>query len=92
MLMEMNKPIWSPAEAAWLLAEVYAGSLGEVCDIDPVTQEELVRALDADPAYLEATWDAWVEPLILLYGWSEERIDEARSWLDAVLLGGLAIP
>ena len=88
----MNSVIWSPAEAAWLLAEIYAGSLGEVCDIDPVTQEELARALDADPEYLQATREAWVEPMTLLYGWSEERIDEARYWLDAELLGGLAIP
>ena len=88
----MIKPIWSPAKAAWLLAEVYAGSLGEAYEIDPVTQEELARALDADPEYLEATWDAWVEPLTLLYGWSEERIDQARYWLDAEFLGGLAIP
>lgn len=74
----MNRVIWSPAQAAWLLAEIYAGSLREVCDIDPVTQEELARALDADPEYLQATREAWVEPMTLLYGWSEERIDQAR--------------
>jgi hypothetical protein len=87
----MSKPIWSPAEAAWLLAEVYAGSQGEASDIDPVTQEELARALDADPAYLEATWDAWLD-MLDMYGWGEQCIDEARYWLDAELLGGLAIP
>ena len=88
----MSEPIWSPLEASWLLAEVYAGSLGESYEIDPVTQEELARALDANPAYLEATWDAWVEPMILLYGWSEERISDARSWLDTQFLGGLPNP
>jgi hypothetical protein len=87
----MSGPTWSAQEASWLLAEVYAGSLGDASDIDPVTQEELARALDADLAYLEATWDAWLK-MLDLYGWSEQRIDEARYWLDAELLGGLAIP
>ncbi len=40
----MTDPVWRPEEAARLLAEVYGGSLGEACDIDPVTKEELARA------------------------------------------------
>ena len=78
-------------EAARLLAGVYAGSQGQVSDIDPVTQEELARAIDADPEYLEATWEVWVH-LMVLYGWSEPQIDIARYWLDAEFVGGLAIP
>lgn len=56
----MNSMVWSPEAAAQLLAEVYAGSQGEVLDVDPVTQGELARVLDADPEYLEATWQVWV--------------------------------
>jgi hypothetical protein len=87
----MSDPVWPPEKAAQLLAEVYAGSLGEGSDIDPATQAELARDLDADPAYLEATWEAWLDPMYL-YGWREERIDAARYWLDAEFLGGLASP
>ena len=88
----MNSPVWSPEKAASLLTEVYAGSQGEACDVDPVTQEELVRALDADPAYLEATWAAWQKPLEGVYGWTARSIDDARYWLDTELLGSLACP
>jgi hypothetical protein len=76
----MSETVWSPAEAARLLAKLYAERQGELPQVDPVMQEELARALDADPAYLEATWDAWLDPMIL-YGWSEQCIDEARYWL-----------
>ena len=92
MLSEMSTPVWSVEEAGVLLADVYAGSLGEASEIDPVTQEELVRAMDADPAYLEATWDVWHRALRGVYGWNEQRIGEARYWLDAELLGALLSP
>lgn len=87
----MNRPVWSPVEAAMLLADLYAGSLGEACDIDLVAQAKVARALDADPEYLEAAWEAWLDPMIL-YGWNEQQIDDARYWLDAEFLGGLANP
>jgi hypothetical protein len=91
MLLQMSEPVWSPVEAARLLVEVYAGSLGEPCDIDALAQEELARALDADPVFLEAAWEEWVDPM-LLDGWGEQRIDDARYWLDAEFLGGLSNP
>ena len=90
MLAGMDASVWFPEEAARLLEEVYAGSLGTVSDVGLVTQEELARALDADPEYLEATWEVWV--LMGMPGWTQKRIDEARTWLDAEFLGGLAIP
>jgi hypothetical protein len=83
---------WSPEEAARLLAEVYAGSLGARSEFDPVKQEELARALDADPEYLEAAWEVWVLAGMRSSRWTQERIDEARYWLDAEFLGGLPVP
>ena len=73
-----------------MLIDVYAGSLGKA-GIDPVTQQGLVRAVDTDPVYLETTWEVWVH-LMVLYGWSEPQIDDARYWRDAEFVGGLAIP
>lgn len=71
--------MWSPEKAASLLAEVHAGNQGEACHVDPVTQEELTRALDADPAYLEATWAARQKALEGVYGWTAQSIDGART-------------
>ena len=88
----MTIPVRSAAKAARLLAEVYAGSQGEAYDVDPVTEEELARAMNANPVYLEATWNAWVSELEGLYGWTRKEIDDARYWLDAAFLGGLPVP
>ena len=87
MLVGMDQSVWSPEEAAQLLEEVYAGSLGTVSDVGLVTQEELARALDADPDVLEETWEVWV--LMGMPGWTEKQMDDARTWLDVEFLGGL---
>ena len=88
----MGSVEWSPEEAARLLADVYAGHLRVESDIDPVKQEELARALNADPEYLEAAWEVWVLAGMRSSRWTQERIDEARYWLDAEFLGGLPAP
>ena len=89
----MTPPRWTPVEAAYHLGEAFAAQHGEDDrDTDPVTLEDLARALDADPEYLEASWEAWHEGMSDNTSWTEGEIDDARYWLDTVVVGGLANP
>ena len=65
------------------------GSGREGLDPDPVTLEALAWALDTHPEYLKQVWEAWEDELILSK-WSQERRDQARYWLDAVVISGIA--
>lgn len=84
-------PKWTAIEAAYHLGEAYAAEQGEDADYSPYEVELIARAMDADPDYLDAVWDAWQEEL-LLAPHTEETVNEARYWLDVVLIGGLANP
>jgi len=81
---------WTVSEAADVLAEVYLVDLGghSFTAPDPVTFEALARALDAQPEMLEQVWQAWDAQLVKA-GWSQGHRDQARYWLDAVVIGGI---
>lgn len=76
--------------AAYLLGEAYANAC-EACPwlFSPQRLTQLAQALDADPDLLEEAWTFWTWEMST---WSEAAIMEARSWVDAVLIGGLPIP
>jgi len=83
---------WTIPEAVDLLAEAHWVDLGgQGLDPDPVTLEALIRALAFRPEVLEEVRQAWEEEL-LLSEWSQERRDQARYWLDAVMVGRMADP
>lgn len=84
-------PKWTAIEAAYHLGEAYAAEQGIDADYSPYEVELIARAMDADPDYLEDVWDAWQEEL-LLAAYTDKQVDEARYWLDVVLIGGLANP
>jgi len=87
----MNRMYWTVLEAADLVAEAYLVDLGgrRFMAPDPITLEALARALDARPEVLEQVWQAW-EAQLARAGWSEAHRDQARYWLDVVLIGGIA--
>jgi len=82
------RPFYSPVEAAGLLADAWAADRGEEGWVDPVTLEALAWSLDADPEYLEETWQAWADELEA-QGYTPTELDEARYWLDVVVIGGI---
>ena len=49
----------------------------------------MAQALDADPDYLEEVWEVWHEEM-QQNGWTEKQLNEARYWLDAVVLDEMA--
>jgi len=77
-------------EAVELLAEAYLVDLGNWASRapDPITLEALARALDARPEVLEQVWNAW-EAQLVNAGWAQTHRDQARYWLDAVVIGGI---
>ena len=88
----MPDPRWSSSNHAYHLGEAYAASQGEDDrNTDPVTFEEVARELDADPELLEAAWEAWHEEMDV-EGWTEKQVNEARYWLDVVVIGDLTNP
>jgi len=92
----MSQMYWTVSEAADVLAEVYLVDLGGHSftapdPVDPVTFEALARALDAQPEMLEQVWQAWDAQLVNA-GWAQTHRDQARYWLDAVVIGGLTFP
>ncbi len=70
-------PKWTAIEAAYHLGEAYAAEQGEDADYSPYETELIARAMDADPKYLEAVWDAWQVEL-LRTGQTDKQVDEAR--------------
>jgi hypothetical protein len=86
----MPDPRWTTTEHAYHLDEAYAIVLGEVdSDTDPVTLEEVARELDSDPELLEEAWEAWSDELTAR-GYTQKQIDQARYWLDTVVIDELA--
>jgi len=82
---------WTVAEAVELLAEALRVDLGGVgADPDPVTLEALARALELEPEMLELVRETWESEMILAE-WTQVRRDEAQYWLDAVMIGGIAV-
>jgi len=83
---------WTVLEAADLLAEAYLVDLGRRPSThpDPITLEALARALDARPEVLEQVWQAW-EAQLVTAGWSERHRNQARYWLDVVVIGGITV-
>ncbi len=53
--------------------------------------EEIARELDSDPELLEAAREAWHEK-VEVDGETEKQVNEARYWLDVVVIGDLVIP
>lgn len=51
--------------------------------------EVMARALDADTDYLEEVWEVSHDEMEL-NGWNEKQLNEARYWLDAVVLDEMA--
>jgi len=85
----MNRVYWTVAETVELLAEAYWVDLGwQGQSPDPITLEALAWALDGNPKYREQVWDAWEDELILS-DWPTERREQARSWLDTMVIGGI---
>jgi hypothetical protein len=86
-------PKWATIKAACHLGEAYTAEQGQDADDRPYETEPIAQAMDADPENLEAVWAAWQEKL-LLAGQSDKQVNEneARYWLDVVLIGGLANP
>jgi len=89
----MSRMYWTVSEAADVLAEVYLVDLGghSFTAPDPVTFEALARALDAQPEMLEQVWQAWNAQLMNA-GWAQRHRDQARYWLDTVVIGGITLP
>lgn len=88
----MNRIYWTVPEAVELLAEAYWVDLGrQGLDPDPVALEARAWALDGHPEYLGQVWSAWEDELILAE-WSSERQDQARYWLDAIVIGRITLP
>jgi len=88
----MNRMHWTVQEAVDLLAEAHwVDQGGQGLNPDPVTLEALVRALATRPETFEQVWEVWEDELILSEC-SQERRDQARSWLDAVVLHELENP
>jgi len=82
---------WTVAEAVELLAEALWADLGGIgVDPDPVTLEALARALELAPEILGLVWETWESEMIFAE-WPQARRDEAQYWLDAVLIGGIAV-
>ena len=89
----MNRMYWTVLEAVDLLTRAYLVDLGGRASMgpDPITFEALARALDARPEVLEQVWQTWDEQMGRA-GWTETHRDQARYWLDAVVIGGIAVP
>jgi len=89
----MSRMYWTVLEAADLLAEVYLVDLGRqsLMAPDPIIFEALARALYKQPKMLEQVWQAW-EAQLVNAGWSQANRDQARYWLDAVVIGGMTLP
>jgi len=66
------------------LAEAYCVNGGQGRDPDPITLEALAR-----PGILEQVWQTWEAQLVDI-GWSQAHRDQARDWLDAMMIGGIA--
>jgi len=81
---------WTVLEDASLLDRAYLVDSGETVFFapDPITLEALARALYARPEVLEQVWQAWEKQLVEA-GWSEAHRDQAHSWLDTVVIGGI---
>jgi len=88
----MNQMHWTISEAVALLMQAYLVDLGgrQSLDPDPITLEALARALDARPEVLEQVWTVW-EDCLIQASWSRTHRDQARYWLDTVVIGGIAI-
>jgi len=88
----MNRMHWTIPEAVDLLAEAHWVDMGgQGLDPDPITLDALAQALAARPEVLEEVRKAWEDELPLAE-WSQERRDQANSWLDAFVLDGLSNP
>ncbi len=75
----------TPSLAAYMLGEAYANGTVQGSGMpEAVRLEALARALDANPALLEATWALWTWEMA---GWRQAEIMEARYWLNALLIG-----
>jgi len=87
----MHRMYWTVSEAADLLSEAYLVDLSGRASLapDPITLEALARALDARPEVLEQVWHAWDAQLVKA-GWSKVHRNQARYWLDAVVIGGIS--
>lgn len=86
----MPRPRWTPTEHAYHLDEAYAVVLGEFdSDTDPVTLQEMARELNSDPELLGATWEFWRGQLLERH-YAQVQVNQARSWLDRVVIGRLA--
>lgn len=86
----MELAYWIPFEVAHHLGEAYAASQGaDSAEPDLATLEVMAQALDADPDYLEEVWEVWHDEMEM-NGWSEKQLNEARYWLDAVVLDEMA--
>jgi len=84
---------WTVVEAVDLLFEVYLVDLGRQSLMvpDPIIFGALARALYKQPKMLEQVWHAW-EAQLVDAGWSQAHRDQARDWLDAVVIGGMTLP
>jgi len=87
----MHRMHWTVLEAVALLDRAYLVDSGETAFFapDPITLEALARALDARPEVLEQVWHAWDAQLVKA-GWSKVHRNQARYWLDAVVIGGVS--
>lgn len=88
MLSGMS-PKWTAIEAAYHLGEAWVAQQGEDADHSPVETQAIARVMDADPEYFEEVWDVWQEEL-LLAAYTQKQIDEARYWLEVVVIDELS--
>ena len=65
------------------------GQGDEARDTRHVQLKDVARKLELDPEVLEAAWEAWREEMDES-GWTEKQMDEARYWLDVMVIGDLA--
>jgi len=88
----MNRMHWTVQEAVDLLAEAHWVDMGgQGLDPDPVTLDALAQALAARPEVLEEVRKAWGDEL-LVSEWSQERQDQANSWLDTFVFDSPSNP
>ena len=87
----MDPAQWTPTEAAYLLSEAYASSMGEDgADPNFTTLQTLTLTLSADPNYTAEVWNAWCEEMER-DGLSTEQVDDARCWFDVTVLQNVSI-